>query len=323
MPVPEGAMIMGALAAFFFCMMFVSWGLHYYFGKKAAEDEANSQVTTTFGPSASSPGPAAASDVLSERDKLIQGTSDKVGGKPIQVAEVDINVVSPPAIPNPFTINTANDGDKIIAYTISFDIKATNNMGGENEEWVIMDRGGSEDNSNGRRPKISLLTKWNHSRRCIGPAHLDTAGCATEDYVASKTYNTLQFSHKPSLSINTDVGPQAGGDFKNVTIVVKDTGQNTSRVKVFWDSVVAGQSEESFGADWGSLSSSWRWAGGQTAVNASIGPVKIKNAYIFGRALEDDEVAVLLGRGASATSTYCAEPETASWKFDPEGYESD
>ena len=288
----EGVMILGALAAFFFCMMFVSWGLKYYFGKKAAEDEANAKVETTFGPSASSPGPAAASDVMSERDKLIQGTSDKVGAKTIQLGEVDINVVSPPTIPDPFTINTANDGDKSIEYTITFDIKVEKNM--SSGEFVVMDRGGVDDDANGRRPKISL-----------------------------KNNNALHLIHKPSLTINTSVGPQAGQDFKNCTIVVKTTDANRSSAKIFWDSTAVGEPTESVGTDWGNLSSGWRWAGGQTAVNASIGSVKIKNAYIFGRALDDDEVAVLLGRGASATSTYSAEPKTASWKFNPSGYESD
>lgn len=124
--------------------------------------------------------------------------------------------------------------------------------------------------------------------------------------------------------MNTDVGPYNAQDYKNCTIVVKPTGDNVARVKVYWDAVVVGESEESFGADWGNLSSKWRWAGGQTAVKASIGYVKIKNAYIFGRDLEDDEVAILLGRGSSAsTSTYAAEPKTASWKFNPSGYASD
>ena len=288
----EGVMILGALAAFFFCMMFVSWGLKYYFGKKAAEDEANSQVSSTWGPSASSPGPAAASDVLSEREKLLQGTADKVGAKTIQLDEVDINVVSPPAIPNPFTINTANDGDKTIAYTITFDIKVEKNM--SSGEFVVMDRGGIDDDANGRRPKISL-----------------------------KNNNALNLIHKPSLTINTSVGPQAGQDFKNCTIVVKAADENRSSAKIFWDSTAVGEPTESVGTDWGNLSSGWRWAGGQTAVNASIGSVKVKNAYIFGRALDDDEIATLLGRGSSATSTYCAEPKMASWKFNPSGYESD
>ena len=319
----EGVMILGALAAFFFCMMFVSWGLKYYFGKKAAEDEANAKVETTFGPSASSPGPAAASDVMSERDKLIQGTSDKVGAKTIQLGEVDINVVSPPTIPDPFTINTANDGDKIVAYTISFDIKVEKNLG-RDEVFTVLDRGGVGDDNNGQRPMVQLKSTATAQEYCelSEIALRDCYENKATRYVNPKP-NSIQFVHKPSLTQSTDVGPQVGQDYKNVTIVVKDTGQNTSRVKVFWDSVVAGQSEESFGADWGSLTSGWRWAGGQAAVNASIGSVKIKNAYIFGRALEDDEVAVLLGRGASATSTYCAEPKTASWKFNPSGYESD
>lgn len=287
----EGVIILGALAAFFFCMMFVSAGLKYYFGKKAAEDEANSQVSSTWGPSAASPGPAAASDVLTERAKLIQGTTSKAGAKTIQLDEVDINVVSPPSIPNPFTINTG-DSSNTIAYTISFDIKVEKNMG--SGEFTLMDRGGTGDDANGRRPKISLNNN-----------------------------NTIQFGHNPSLTVNTSVGPQAGQDYKNLTIVVKSTEENKSNAKIYWDSTAVGDATESFGTDWGNLSSSWRWAGGQTAVNSSIGYVKVKNAYIFGRALDDGEIATLLGRGSSATSTYCAEPKMASWKFDPSGYESD
>jgi hypothetical protein len=317
----EGMIILGALAAFFFCMMFVSYGLSYYFGKKAAEDEANSQVSSTWGPSASSPGPAAASDVLSEREKLLQGTSSKAGAKTIQLDEVDINVASPPSIPNPFTINTG-DPSKTIEYTITFDIKVEKNLGGENEEWIIMDRGGSGDDANGRRPKISLLTKWNHGRECTTAGAI-MGSCVTRDVVNSKDYNTLQVSHKPSLTVNTSVGPQAGQDFKNCTIVVNSTDENKSNAKIYWDSVAVGDATESLGTDWGNLASSWRWAGGQTAVNASIGSVKVKNAYIFGRALDDDEIATLLGRGSSATSTYCTEPKLASWKFNPSGYESD
>ena len=147
--------------------------------------------------------------------------------------------------------------------------------------------------------------------------------CVTRDVVNSKDYNTLQVSHKPSLTVNTSVGPQAGQDFKNLTIVVKSTEENKSNAKIYWDSAAVGDPTESLGTDWGNLSSSWRWAGGQTAVNASIGSVKIKNAYIFGRALDDDEIATLLGRGSSATSTYATEPKLASWKFNPSGYESD
>lgn len=296
----EGAIILGVLAAFFFCMMFVSWGLKYYFKKKAEEDEANSMISSTWGPSASSPGPAAASDVLTERDKLIQGTSDKAGAKTIQLDEVDINVTSPPPIQDPFTINTANDGDKSIDYTVTFDIKVEKNMPGRNEEWVILDRGGVGDDGNGRRPKISLKTLYRNDKT-----------------------NTLQFVHKPSLTQGASVGPQAGQDYKNLTVVVKSTDANRSTVKMFWDGTAVGEASDSAGTDWGNLASSWRWAGGQTAVNASIGSVKVKNAYIFGRALDDDEVAVLLGRGASATSTYTAEPKVASWKFNPSGYESD
>lgn len=319
----DGVIILGALAAFFFCMMFISAGLKYYFGKKAAEDEANSQISSTFGPSAASPGPAAASDILTEREKLIQGTADKVGGKPIQVEEVDINVVSPPSIPNPFTINSGQSGD--VAYTISFDIKVEKNLGRE-EVFTVLDRGGVGDDGNGQRPRINLRTTARGADRCADP------GVAVRDCLDANIRtdwkdfknNSIKFNHKPSLALDTDVGPQVGQDYKNCTIVVKPTGDNMARVKIYWDSVVVAESDESLGADWGNLSSNWRWAGGQTAVNARIGYVKIKNAYIFGRELEDDEVAILLGRGSSAsTSTYCAEPKTASWKFNPSGYESD
>jgi hypothetical protein len=288
----EGVVILGALAAFFFCMMVLSAGLKYYFGKKAKEDEEkNAFEVVARGPSAASPGPAAGSDVLSEREKLIQGTTDKVGAKTIQLDEVDINVVAPPSIPNPFTINTG-DPSKTIEYTISFDIKVEKNM--SSGEFVLMDRGGSGDDANGRRPKISLNNN-----------------------------NTLQLIHKPSLTLNTSVGPRAGEGFKNCTIVVSSTDELKSNAKIYWDSTAAGDATASLGTDWGNLSSSWRWAGGQTAVNASIGSVKIKNAYIFGRALDGDEIATLLGRGSSATSTYCAEPTQVSWKFNPDGYASD
>lgn len=289
----EGAIIVGALAAFFFCMAVMSYALSLYFKKKAAEDEATSQMSSTWGPSASSPGPAAASDVLSERDKLLQGTADKVGAKTIQLDEVDINVVSPPAIPNPFTINTG-DPSKTIAYTITFDIKVEKNLG-RDQVFTVLDRGGIADDSNGQRPMIQLVS----------------------------TTNTIKLTHKPSLTQATTVGPQAGEDFKNCTIVVNSTEENKSNAKIYWDSAAAGDPTDSAGTDWGVLSSPWRWAGGQTAVNAGIGSVKIKNAYIFARALDDDEIATLLGRGSSATSTYCAEPKMASWKFNPDGYASD
>jgi hypothetical protein len=271
-------------------MTVLSYALSLYFKKKAEEDEAKDSVSSTWGPSPS-PGAAAASDVLSEREKLLQGTAEKVGAKTIQLDEVDINVVAPPSIPNPFTINTG-DPSKTIEYTITFDIKVEKNM--SSGEFVLMDRGGSGDDANGRRPKISLNNN-----------------------------NTLQLIHKPSLTLNTSVGPQAGEGFKNLTIVVSSTDENKSNAKIYWDSTAAGDATQSLGTDWGNLSSSWRWAGGQTAVNASIGSVKIKNAYIFGRALDDDEIATLLGRGSTATSTYQAEPKTASWKFNPSGYESD
>jgi hypothetical protein len=320
----EGAIILGSLAAFFFCMMFVSAGLKYYFKKKAEEDEANAKVESTWSPSSSSPGPAAASDVLSERDKLIQGTSGKVGAKPIQVAEADINVVSPPSIPNPFTINTANDGDKSIDYTITFDIKVEKTLGRE-EVFTVLDRGGVGDDGNGQRPVIQLKSKATEDFTCTttySSKNLCPSG-QRRTYYRDYENNSIIFTHKPSLTLNTSVGPQAGQDFKNLTIVVKTTNANRSTVKMFWDGTAVGGASDSAGADWGNLASSWRWAGGQTAVNAIIGAVKVKNAYIFGRALDDDEVAVLLGRGASATSTYAAEPKLASWKFNPSGYESD
>jgi hypothetical protein len=334
----EGVMILGALAAFFFCMMSLSAGLKYYFGKKAAEDEANSMVSSTWGPSASSPGPAAASDVLSERDKLLQGTADKVGAKTIQLDEVDINVVSPPAIPNPFTINTG-DPSKTIAYTITFDIKVEKNLG-RDEVWTVLDRGGAADDSNGQRPIVQLTSTSKSSERCAkntcelnGLEFLgDTGSCSplanalgcqkVRVYSVDKT-NVLKFTHKPSLTMTAAVGPQAGEGFKNCTIVVNSTDENKSNAKIYWDSMAAGDATESLGTDWGNLSSSWRWAGGQTAVNASIGSVKVKNAYIFARALDDDEIATLLGRGSSATSEYRTEPAKASWKFNPSGYESD
>lgn len=291
-------MIMGALAAFFLCMTVVSYGLSLYFKKKAEDDEANSMVSSTWGPSpsASSPGPAAGSDVLSEREKLLQGTADKVGAKTIQLDEAEINVVAPPSIPNPFTINTG-DPSKTIAYTITFDIKVEKNLG-RDQVFTVLDRGGAADDSNGQRPIVQLTSTSNKP-------------------------NVLKFTHKPSLTMTATVGPQAGEGFKNCTIVVNSTDENKSNAKIYWDSMAAGDATESLGTDWGNLSSSWRWAGGQTAVNASIGSVKVKNAYIFARALDDDEIATLLGRGSSATSTYCAEPKLASWKFNPSGYESD
>jgi hypothetical protein len=335
----EGAIILGSLAAFFFCMMFVSAGLKYYFKKKAEDDEANAKVESTWGPSSSSPGPAAASDVEDERAKLIKGTADKPGAKTIQLEEVDINVASPPSIPNPFTINTANDGDKSIDYTITFDIKVEKTLGRE-EVFTVLDRGGVADDSNGQRPVVQITSTTKSSQRCAkntcelnGLEFLgdtgscsplaNAAGCQKVTVYSVDKPNVLKFTHKPSLTMTAAVGPQAGEDFKNCTIVVKSTDANRSTVKMFWDGMAVGDPADSAGTDWGVLSSPWRWAGGQTAVNAIIGAVKVKNAYIFGRALDDDEVAVLLGRGASATSTYATEPKTVSWKFNPSGYESD
>jgi hypothetical protein len=320
----EGVIIMGALAAFFFCMMVLSAGLKYYFGKKAAEDEEkNAFEVVARGPSAASPGPAAASDVLSERDELIKGTTDKVGAKTIQLDEVDINVVSPPSIPNPFTINTG-DPSKTIAYTITFDIKVEKNLG-RDEAFTILDRGGVGDDANGQRPLVQLKTTATEDFNCTTQyaSKNDCPSGQRRTYYRDHKNNSIQFVHKPSLTLATSVGPLAGEGFKNCTIVVSSTDENKSNAKIYWDSTAAGDATESLGTYWGNLSSSWRWAGGQTAVNASIGSVKIKNAYIFGRALDDDEIATLLGRDSTATSTYQAEPKTASWKFNPSGYESD
>ena len=336
----EGVMILGALAAFFFCMMFVSWGLKYYFGKKAKEDEENAAFEGGGrGPSASAPGPAAASDVMSERDKLIQGTSDKVGAKTIQLDEVDINVAAPPTIPDPFTINATTPPD----YTISFDIKVEKNLPRDGA-FTILDRGGSADDNTGRRPWLQLVSTTKSHDRCAkntcelnGLEFLgDTGscsplanalGCQKVTVYELDHANTIKMTHKaaatPFAEQATTVGPQAGEDYKNCTIVVKSTGATDAEIKIFWDSVMAGQMADSKAADWGSVVSKWQWAGGQTAPNANIGAVKVKNAYIFGRALDDSEVAILLNRGASATSTYCAEPKTVSWKFNPSGYESD
>lgn len=56
-------MILGALAAFFLCMTVLSYGLSLYFKKKAEEDEANSMVSSTWGPSPSpSPAPSPAQE---------------------------------------------------------------------------------------------------------------------------------------------------------------------------------------------------------------------------------------------------------------------
>jgi hypothetical protein len=348
MPVPQGVIILGSLAAFFLCMMAISAALKYYFGKKAAEDEANASITSTWGPSASSPGPAAASDVEDERAKLIKGDDDLVGAKTIQLDEVDINVVSPPSIPDPFTINATTPPD----YTISFDIKVEKNLP-MNGTFTILDRGGNADDNTGRRPWVQLVTTSRNDRRCAaditelqgleglgnfagsqGSGGLnqvrfapDTAGCQKVDNWVVDHTNTIRVIHKaattPFPDKSTTVGPQAGQDFKNCTIVVKSRSQTEAEIKIFWDSVLAVESQVSEFADWGSVVSKWRWAGGQTAPNANIGSVKIKNAYIFGRALDDSEVAILLYRGANAESTYAVEPTMASWKFNPSGYASD
>lgn len=298
-------------------------------------------VSSTWGPSAS-PAPAAASDVASERADLIKGTSDKPGAKTIQLDEVDINVASPPSIPDPFTINSDTPPD----YTISFDIKVEKNLP-MNGTFTIIDRGGTVDDNTGRRPWVQLISTSKSSKRCprntcelsglefLGDTgscspliHSDGSGCVKNvtTYSIDKT-NTIKFTHKAAATPFVDkaitVGPQAGQDYKNLTIVVKSRSSTEAEVKIFWDSVLAVESQVSEFADWGSVVSKWRWAGGQTAANPSTGYVKIKNAYIFGRALDDAEVAILLYRGENATSTYCTEPKTASWKFNPSGYESD
>jgi hypothetical protein len=155
----------------------------------------------------------------------------------------------------------------------------------------------------------------------------DAGGCQKVDNWVIDHTNTIKFTHKaaatPILEGATTVGPQAGQDFKNLTIVVKNRSSTEADVKIFWDSVMVMETQVSKFADWGSVVSKWRWAGGQTAPNPSTGYVKIKNAYIFGRALEDSEVAILLYRGENASSTYVTEPTTASWKFNPSGYEID
>jgi hypothetical protein len=308
------AVILGIAAAAFFCLMVLSAGLKIYFGRKAAEDEAKSQVDTKWSESPA-PAPSPPTDIATARTTLL-GT-----GKAIQVAEADINAVAPPAFATPFPI----ESDTPPEYTITFDIKVANSMPGENAEFIILDRGGAGDDSNGRRPKVSLLSKWNHARRCTTAGAIMGA-CVTEDYVKTKDLNTIQFVHKSAagsaLAIGTTVGPQAGQDYKNLTIVVRSTGQTAAAAKLYWDGLEAG-SVDSNPADWGLAASTWRWAGGQTAVNANIGTVMVKNAYVFSRALDDSEVATLLGRAPSATSTYVAEPAQTAWKFNPEGYSSD
>lgn len=321
MPVSQGAIILGALAAFFFCMMCVSAGLKYYFGKKAEEDEANKTAASDAWAPAASPGPAAASDVMSERDKLIQGTSSKVGGKKVLDDDTNINGTAPVGIPLPYTINTADDGDKVIDYTISFDIKVEKNLPRE-ALFTVLARGGNGEGSNDQRPHVYLKSTADAEEYCTlsGIALRDCYENRATRYNNVKN-NRIMLSHKPSAGVATEAGPQAGEDYKNCTIVVRSTGELLASSKIWWDSTVVGEAD-SAAADWGLLSSDWKWAWGQTAVRDDIGYVKIKNAYIFGRALDDDEVAVLQGRGATA-STYVTEPKTASWKFNPTGYESD
>ena len=310
------AVILGLGAAIFFCLMVLSAGLKIYFARKAAEDEANASMNSTWSSSPSpGPSPSPSSDIATARTNILNS------GTAIQVAEADINAVAPPAFQTPFTIQS----DTPPEYTITFDIKVEKSMQGENAEFIILDRGGTGDDSNGRRPKISLLSKWNHDRRCTTAGAI-MGSCVTQDYVKSKDLNTIQFVHKSAagsaLAMSSTAGPQAGQDYKNLTIVVKSTGQTSASAKLYWDGLEAG-SVDSNSADWGLAASTWRWAGGQTAVYDQIGSVKVKNAYVFSRALTDDEVATLLGRAPSATSTYVVEPTTASWKFNPDGYESD
>lgn len=306
------AIALGIGALFFLFMMLVSGSIKYYLQTKREQQEASTEYTMA---PASAPGPAAASDVMDARTTLLQEA------KPVLVTETDINVASPPSIPQPFTVNTANDGDKVIKYTLTFDIKVEKNLPGQDQEWTILDRGGVTDDNTGRRPQLKLRTLFRNDRRCIGPAHLDTAGCVKEDnYVLDKP-NTLELTHKPSVSVNAGVGPQAGGDYKNCTVVVRSSGSLNAAGAIYWDGTKVADIDSN-SADWGVLDAPWHWAGGQTAPNADLGYVKIKNAYIFGRDLTSDEVATLIGRGASA-STYMMEPKEIGWKFDPSGYEQD
>ncbi len=305
-------MALGLAAAAFLFFTVISLGIWSYFKTKREEEEADEVYTSA---PAAAPGPAPPSDVMSARDVLLREA------KPILVNETDVNVASPPSIPSPFTINTANDADKVIKYTVSFDIKVEKNLPGRDQEWTLLERGGDADDADGRRPKICIKTLFKNERRCIGPAHIETAGCIREDnYVLDKP-NTIDFAHKPSVGANAGVGPQAGADYKNCTIVVRSSGSLAAAGAIYWEGSKITDIDAN-SADWGNLSSSWRWAGGQTAPNADLGYVKIRNAYIFPRDLTSDEVATLTGRGSSA-STYVMEPTDASWKFNPSGFEKD
>ena len=53
----EGVMILGALAAFFFCLALGAAGLKIYFARKVAEEEENAAVSSTW---SASPGPSPA-----------------------------------------------------------------------------------------------------------------------------------------------------------------------------------------------------------------------------------------------------------------------
>ena len=306
----EIAMILGFAALAFFVAAVFSGAISYYFKKKRESEEE--QYSAAPGPAASAPGPAAPSDVTDARTTLLQGA------KAILVNETDINVASPPSIPQPFTINTAGEADKVIKYTVSFDIKVEKNLPGRDQIWTILDRGGVAEDATGRRPRIALKTLFRNDPWCIGPAHVNTAGCVKEDHYVFDKANTIQFDHRPSVSVNAGVGPQAGDGYKNCTIVVRSSGSLNAAGAIYWDGTKVADIDSN-SADWGTLDAPWRWAGGQTAPDASIGYVKIKNAYIFPRDLSSDEVATLIGRGASATSTFVTEP----WIFNPDGYDSD
>ena len=214
---------------------------------------------------------------------------------------------------------------------------------------VILDRGGTGDDTNGQRPLVRLRTNSKDESRCAaditelqglegldnlagssGSGGLnqvrlapDTAGCQRVHYRVIDHTNVILFNHKPAISITTAVGPQAGEDYKNCMIVVTDTSATSASAKVYWDGILAGEFD-SDSASWGDLTRAWHWAGSQTAVDPNPGYVKVKNVYIFGRPLDDEEVLIMLARGDSdSTSTYVTEPIKASWKFNPTGYESD
>lgn len=280
--------IMGLGAAAFLVGAFIMYMVKLYYAKKAADEEAAKGESGWAGgpaaaPAPSPPGPV--SDVLTAKDALLRTA------KPLQVSEIDINVVSPPAITAPFTINSNTPPE----YTIVFDLKVEKFVtnGGV---FTILDRGGGGGAADSNRPVVTLRS--------------------TDKYV-------IQFEHKPSVTASSSTGPVAAEDFKNCAIIVKAASDATASVKIYWDGAKVAEAEAA-AADWGDVSSAWRWAGGQTAVNAGAGYIKIKNAYIFPKAIEETDVATLNSRAASATtSTYTAEPLVASWKFNPGGYESD